>query len=99
MKTALVLRLLTPVLLILACLAPEPAVASSALQQAPIPLLAYYYIWFDASSWNRAKIDLPQLGAYSSDDPQVLRQHIQWAKQAHLDGFIVSWKSTPTLNR
>ena len=26
-------------------------------------------------------------------------QHIQWAKQAGIDGFIVSWKSTPVLNR
>ena len=28
-----------------------------------------------------------------------MRQHIQWAKQAGIDGFIVSWKSTPTLDR
>jgi hypothetical protein len=65
----------------------------------PIPLLAYYYIWFDPSSWDRAKIDLPQLGPYSSDDPKVMRQHIEWAKEAGIGGFIVSWKSTPTLNR
>ena len=25
-----------------------------------------------------------------------MRQHIRWAKQAGIDGFIVSWKSTPT---
>jgi hypothetical protein len=28
-----------------------------------------------------------------------MRQHIRWAKQAGIDGFIVSWKSTKTLNR
>ena len=28
-----------------------------------------------------------------------MRQHIAWAKRAGIDGFIVSWKSTPVLNR
>jgi hypothetical protein len=28
-----------------------------------------------------------------------MRHHIELAKQAHLDGFIVSWKSTPPLDR
>jgi hypothetical protein len=65
----------------------------------PIPVLAYYYIWFDAGSWNRAKTDYPALGRYSSDDAAVMRQHVRWAKQAGIDGFIVSWKSTPILNR
>jgi len=65
----------------------------------PIPVLAYYYIWFDAKSWDRAKTDYPLLGRYSSDDADVMRQHIQWAKAAGIDGFIVSWKSTEKLNR
>jgi len=66
---------------------------------APIPVLAYYYIWFDPSSWKRAKTDLPMLGAYSMNDEQVMQQHVRWAKQAGIDGFIVSWKRTETLNR
>jgi hypothetical protein len=65
----------------------------------PVPTLAYYYIWFDTTSWNRAKIDYPLLGKYSSDDKAVMRQHILWAKAAGIDGFIVSWKSTDVLNR
>ena len=64
-----------------------------------VPLLAYYYIWFDPQSWDRAKIDYPLLGRYSSDDADVMRQHIQWAKTAGIDGFIVSWKRTEKLNR
>ncbi len=63
------------------------------------PVFAYYYIWFDPSSWNRAKTDLPRLGKYSSDDENVMRQQIVWAKQAGIDGFIVSWKHTPILDR
>ncbi len=64
----------------------------------PTPVLAYYYIWFDPGSWDRAKTDYPTLGRYSSDDGDVMRQHIQWAKQAGINGFIVSWKSTDKLN-
>ncbi len=73
--------------------ATTPAVAN------PIPVLAYYYIWYDTTSWDRAKIDYPLLGRYSSDDASVMRQHIQWAKASGIQGFIVSWKSTDVLNR
>lgn len=76
-----------------------PAQASINYASNPIPTLAYYYIWFDSTSWNRAKIDYPLLGHYSSDDRTVMRQHIRWAKAAGIDGFIVSWKSTDVLNR
>src|SRR5512142_2237560 len=65
----------------------------------PIPTLAYYYIWYDTASWNRAKVDYPLLGRYSSDDRAVMLQHIEWAKAAGITGFIVSWKSTDVLNR
>ncbi len=77
--------------------------ASSPAPQAsvsnPIPVLAYYYIWYDISSWDRAKIDTPTLGDYSSDDISVMRKHIQEAKAVGINGFIVSWKSTDVLNR
>ncbi len=65
----------------------------------PDPVFAYYYIWFNQGSWNRAKVDYPLLGRYSSDDRDVMRRHVEWAKRAGVDGFIVSWKSTPVLNR
>jgi hypothetical protein len=65
----------------------------------PPPLLAYYYIWFNVSSWNRAKIDYPLIGRYSSDEPSVVREQIRMAKGAGIDGFIVSWKYTPVLDR
>ena len=61
--------------------------------------MAYYYIWFDPQSWDRAKSDYPLLGRYSSDDRSVMEQHIRWAKQAGITGFIVSWKSTLILDR
>ncbi len=71
----------------------------SAAQERPIPVLAYYYIWFNATSWNRAKSDYPLVGRYSSDDVTVMRQQVALAKQSGLTGFIVSWKDTPVLNR
>ena len=63
-----------------------------------IPVMAYYYMWFDPNSWDRAKTDYPLLGRYSSGDADVIRQHIKWAKAAGIDGFIVSWKSSATNN-
>ena len=73
---------------------PTPAVTTN-----PVPTFAYYYIWYDTTSWNRAKMDYPLLGRYSSDDRTVMRQQIQWAKAAGITGFLVSWKSTDRLNR
>jgi len=65
----------------------------------PTPLLAYYYIWFNHSSWNRAKKDYPLIGTYSSSDPNVMRHQIQQAKSAGINGFIVSWKNTRLNNQ
>jgi hypothetical protein len=73
----------------------SPAAAEAAM---PSPVFAYYYIWFYPSSWNRAKTDFPVLGRYSSDERLVMRRHIRWAKAAGIEGFIVSWKSTPALD-
>ncbi len=79
--------------------ASQPANAGLSSSTSPIPTLAYYYIWFDRGSWDRAKVDYPLLGRYSSDDRAVMLQHIIWAKAAGITGFIVSWKSTDVLNR
>jgi hypothetical protein len=76
-----------------------PAGRPAAAAASPVPVLAYYYIWFNVTSWNRAKTDYPQLGRYTSDDETVMRTHVRWAKAAGIDGFIVSWKSTEPLNR
>jgi hypothetical protein len=78
--------------------AAAPIVTQSSIGN-PIPVLAYYYIWYDTSSWDRAKVDIPTLGDYSSDDISVMRKHILEAKSAGITGFIVSWKSTDVLNR
>ena len=71
----------------------------SAYDSTPIPIYAYFYQWFQASSWSRAKQDFPLAGRYSSDDAHVLRDQVQQAKGAGIGGFLTSWKSTDTLNR
>jgi hypothetical protein len=76
-----------------------PSTTSQASVQHAQPVLAYYYIWFDKNSWDRAKSDYPSLGRYSSDDSRIMREHIRLAKGAGIDGFIVSWKSTPAYDR
>lgn len=94
------LWLVVTVLFLPAC-APSPTQASNASAEVsdPIPVLAYYYIWFDTQSWDRAKTDYPILGRYSSSNIEVMRQHVKWAKAAGIKGFIVSWKSTDKLNQ
>jgi glycosyl hydrolase family 99 len=77
---------------------PEPSQVPQTPQD-PIPKLAYYYIWYTEASWARAKSDYPKLGRYSSDDRSVMEQHVKLAQQSSIKGFIVSWKSTPVLNR
>jgi hypothetical protein len=98
---------LAAVLAILIALAPGLAVASPGTSPTPEPskveavkplVLAHYYIWFTPGSWNRAKKDVPLAGRYSSDDIDVMRTHVRQAKAAGIEGFIVSWKSTPELN-
>jgi hypothetical protein len=95
------------VIVLASIMAASPLLAAPALGRAvdrrtadsPVPVLAYYYIWFNHASWNRAKNDYPAVGRYSSDDATVMRTHIRWAKAAGIDGFIVSWKRTETLDR
>ena len=72
----------------------SPAAAVTLAAAPSEPLFAFFYQWFDPSSWNRAKIDYPAVGRYSSDDRSVMREQIEQAKRAGIQGFIVSWKDS-----
>jgi hypothetical protein len=81
---------------------PAPS-ASQAPSAAPAtgvrPLVfAYYYIWYATTSWRRAKTDLPKLGTYDSRDRAVIAQQLAWARDAGIDGLIVSWKHEQRLD-
>lgn len=103
MRRAVIATALSALLLLAIALvgqAPSGAAPTTAPASVPgPPLFAYYYQWFVPNSWDRAKTDLPALGLYSSEDPWVMRKHIQQAKAAGITGFIVSWKDTPTNTR
>jgi hypothetical protein len=80
--------------------APEPGECPGRMPVQPdeAPVLAHFYIWFTSSSWYRAKTDFPAIGRYSSNENSVMRTQVEQAREAGIDGFIVSWKSTDDLN-
>jgi hypothetical protein len=54
-------------------------------------VLAFYYPWFDGNTWNGGKVpDLPQ-ALYNSDDTEAMARHIDQAKEAGIDAFVVNW--------
>jgi len=73
----------------------------------PKKVLAFYYGWYGNPKvsgrwvhWHEVdetnkrignSTHYPQLGPYDSHDPKVIEQHCHWAKEAGIDGFIVSW--------
>jgi hypothetical protein len=87
-----------PALLLLlaltALLAPPAGAAATSAARPQLPVLAYYYQWFNASSWKHAKHDYPSVGRYTSDETTVMRTHIRAARSAGVTGFLVSWKDT-----
>ncbi len=68
------------------------ALAPLARGQAPERLvLAFYYTWFDENSWSPQRVpDVPQQ-PYVSRDRSVMGRHIDQAKAAGIDAFVVSW--------
>lgn len=77
--------------------APPVEVEGRALEKL---LLAFYYPWygsrqgptgFDRAWEDKPPPNTPRLGMYDSQNPEVFRQHIEWARRAGIDGFIVSW--------
>jgi len=84
----------TGILILLAatvgCAAEEP----KKKQESPPLVGAHYYPWYFPQKWTLEPVcDTPQLGHYDSRDRAVARRHVQWAKQAGLDFFMVSWIS------
>ncbi|MEO0125419.1 MAG: hypothetical protein ABIK99_04065 [candidate division WOR-3 bacterium] len=62
--------------------------------QFPPLVLAFYCLWYGDNWFDQGKKRVahqPLLGFYSSQDHAVLKRHILWAKEAKLDGFIISW--------
>ena len=60
---------------------------------------AFYYLWYGRPTlpvmgggiWKGGYTNRPVLGEYDSRDNRVISQHIDWAKEAGIDFFIVNW--------
>ena len=53
-------------------------------------VLAFYYAWYDQSTWEKPLSDHPA-APYDSTDPAAIERHVSWAQQAGIDAFIQSW--------
>lgn len=69
-------------------------------QRYPKKLFAFYYPWYGhpegpTGQWRawdtRPPPNTPVLGLYDSKNEEIFRQHIGYARQAGIDGFLVSW--------
>ncbi len=59
--------------------------------QRPPLVLAFYYDWFDETTWSPSKVpDMPS-PTYVSRDPGAMARQIQQARGAGIDAFVVSW--------
>lgn len=72
---------------------------TSTTRPTALPVYAYFYQWYQISSWSRAKADLPLAGRYSSNNLGVLTTQVNQARSVGIDGFLTSWKDTPVLDR
>ena len=54
-------------------------------------VLAFYYTWFDENSWNPGRVPDVPAQTYVSRDRGVMGRHIDQAKGAGIDAFVVSW--------
>lgn len=81
-------------LILLGCTAACAAQEPKATRPSPPMFGAHYYTWYFPRKWTQEPAcDTPRLGHYDSGDRAVARRHVQWAKQAGLDFFMISWVS------
>jgi len=69
-----------------------------------IKLGAHYYLWYGKPTppvlgmgdWESGYTNHPFLGEYNSRDGKVISQHIDWAKKAGIDFFVMEWVGPKT---
>jgi hypothetical protein len=54
-------------------------------------VLAFYYTWFDENSWGANRVPDQPSAPYVSRDRGTMARHIDQAKSAGIDAFVVSW--------
>ena len=69
----------------------DTAPISSAMADSERLVLAFYYAWYDANTWNRNTVaDMP-VTPYNSADPDTITRHVAQAKSAGIDVLVQSW--------
>lgn len=73
---------------VLLCVWPTPILAEEPPHERWV--LAFYYAWFDLTTWQKPLSDQP-LTLYHSADGMVIERHVQWANRAGIDALVQAW--------
>lgn len=66
--------------------------AAPASQNGTSPLVfAFYYTWFDESTWYSGTLSDQPVAPYASRERAIMGQHIEQAQRAGIDAFLVAW--------
>ncbi len=81
-------RVLLLLILLVAGLSRSPSPTDA--QTSPL-VLAFYYAWFDMTTWESGQVADQPLQPYASADPAVIERHVAQAQRAGIDAFVQSW--------
>ncbi len=89
-ETAKIFFLLSLFLFFYSAISPTVSPLPASAQE-PVPVLAFYYAWFDQNTWiSGQSVDLPA-EYYTSADRTTIERHVAQAQSAGIDALVQSW--------